>query len=232
MDKAQSPRHLLAIYDMDKTVTKRATYNGFLTHIVMNRSPWRLLLLPAMAIGLALYSCGFWKRGRLKEFAFALFVGRNVTVESLQPGLDEHARKTASSNFYKQAHDRIKVEKELGYGHMLATASFRLYVDDIARQAGFQHVIATELTQTKEGIILPKLSGQNCYGAEKIKRIEAWLAARGWAREHCHIRAYSDHVSDAPLLDYADEAFATNPHPPLRRLAEKRGWNIIDWRID
>ena len=56
------------------------------------------------------------------------------------------------------------------------------------------------------------------------------MAAEGLSREQCHIRAYSDHVSDGPLLTFADEAFATNPHPPLARLAREKGWQILDWR--
>ena len=36
----------LAIYDMDRTVTRRATYTPFLLHCAVRRAPWRLLLLP------------------------------------------------------------------------------------------------------------------------------------------------------------------------------------------
>jgi phosphoserine phosphatase len=45
-----------------------------------------------------------------------------------------------------------------------------------------------------------------------------------------HVRAYSDHVSDAPLLEWADEPFAVNAHGPLRKLADMRGWPQLDWR--
>ena len=36
----------LAIYDMDRTVTRHATYTPFLLHCAMRRAPWRLLLIP------------------------------------------------------------------------------------------------------------------------------------------------------------------------------------------
>ena len=38
-----------AIYDMDRTVTRHATYTPFLLHCAMRRAPWRLLLLPFVA---------------------------------------------------------------------------------------------------------------------------------------------------------------------------------------
>ncbi len=56
------------------------------------------------------------------------------------------------------------------------------------------------------------------------------MAERGIARADAHVRAYSDHVSDAPLLAWADEGFAVNAHGPLRALAKERGWPILDWR--
>src|SRR3546814_15594030 len=71
--------------------------------------------------------------------------------------------------------------------------------------------------------------GDNVYGPAKLAAIEAWLAREGIDREDCHIRFYSDHVSDAPVLGWADEPFAVNAHGPLRTLARKRGWPIVDW---
>jgi phosphoserine phosphatase len=59
--------------------------------------------------------------------------------------------------------------------------------------------------------------------------IKTWLAAQGVDRAAVHVRAYSDHVSDAPLLDYADEGFAANPHEPLAKLAQVKGWPILRW---
>jgi phosphoserine phosphatase len=30
-------------------------------------------------------------------------------------------------------------------------------------------------------------------------------------------------------MDWADEGFATNAHAPLRAMAAKKGWQILDW---
>ena len=57
----------------------------------------------------------------------------------------------------------------------------------------------------------------------------AWMAAQAIDRGQAHIRAYSDHVSDAPMLEYADLPFAANPHRRLALLAAARGWPRVDW---
>ena len=65
------------------------------------------------------------------------------------------------------------------------------------------------------GALLARIAEQNCYGTAKLELVEAWMTRQGLKREDCHIRFYSDHVSDAPCLNWADEAFATNAHAPL-----------------
>ena len=46
----------LAIYDMDRTVTRRATYTPFLLHCAMRRAPWRLMFLPLVALSMLAYA--------------------------------------------------------------------------------------------------------------------------------------------------------------------------------
>lgn len=220
----------IAIYDMDKTVTRRATYNGFLMHMAWYKSPWRLAFVPLLPLGLLLYAVKLWNRSQLKQFAQTLLVGRKVPRVQFARHLERHADLVLGRNVYQEAKWRIDAEKAEGYRHVIATASYRLYVDAIASRLGFEDVIATELATSDSGHVLSRIDGHNCYDEAKLERVKAWMAAEGLSREQCHIRAYSDHVSDAPLLSFADEAFATNPHPPLERLARAKGWQILDWR--
>lgn len=222
---------LLAIYDMDKTVTRRATYNGFLLHMAFNKSPWRLFLSPLLPFGLLLYLLKIWDRARLKQFSQRLLIGHRVPRERFARYLESHADLVVGRNVYPQLLARVAEEKEAGYRHVMATASYRLYVEAIAHRLGFEDVIATNLSTDSSGHVLARIDGHNCYDAAKLELVKAWMAANGLEREHCHIRAYSDHVSDAPLLAYADEAYATNPHEPLAEMAKANGWEIIDWRV-
>lgn len=221
---------LLAIYDMDKTVTRRATYNGFLLHMAFNKSPWRLFLSPLLPFGLLLYLLKIWDRGRLKQFSQRLLIGSRVSPEKFARYLESHADLVVGRNVYPQLLARVAEEKAAGYRHVMATASYRLYVEAIAKRLGFEHVIATNLATDSSGHVLARIDGHNCYDAAKLDLVKAWMATNGLKREDCHIRAYSDHVSDAPLLAYADEPFATNPHEPLAEMAKANDWEIIDWR--
>jgi HAD superfamily hydrolase (TIGR01490 family) len=216
---------------MDKTVTRRATYNGFLLHMALHKSPWRLLLAPFLPVGLALYALKIWDRAQLKQFSQILLIGRRVPKAQFAKYLESHADMVVGKNVYPQLLARVAQEKAAGYRHVMATASYRLYVEAIAKRLGFDDVIATDLSTDSSGHVLARIDGHNCYDVAKLELVKRWMERHGLDRATCHIRAYSDHVSDAPLLNYADEPFATNPHGPLARLAENKGWRILDWRV-
>lgn len=223
-------KKLIAIYDMDKTITVRATYGGFLAHMVRNRALWRIVLLPVLPLGLIRYVTKYWTRAQLKEFAHKLFIGQHSDWRTILPLVETYADTVWLNGVYPQSRARILEEKTLGYDHVLATASYMIYASAIGARLGFRHTVATELELNSSGVLHAKIRGENCYGAAKLVMVKHWLAEQGLNRADCHIRAYSDHVSDAPLLEFADEAFATNPHPPLEQIAQERGWTILDWR--
>jgi len=219
----------LAIYDMDKTVTRRPTYTAFLLHAARRLAPWRLLLLPVAGLLTLAYAARLLGRGRLKELNYTLLVGRGVAPERLAPVVESFAAAQLAGNVLPGARAAIEADRRAGRRLVLATASYELYAAAIGRALGFDDVIATRTRTDARGHIIARIDGANCYGAAKRDMVEAWLAAQGLAREAVHIRFYSDHVSDAPMHRLADEAVAANPDARLARLAAAEGWEVVRW---
>ncbi|MAX00113.1 MAG: HAD-IB family hydrolase [Sphingomonas sp.] len=222
-------RHL-AIYDMDRTITREPTWTPFLIHAARRIAPWRLALIPAALGGAITYKLGLISRGQLKQFTQRLILGRSLAPDTRAQLAAAFAETVDESGILQGARDRIAEDRAAGYELVLATASYRFYASAIADKLGFDSVIATESRFAEDGDLLPKIEGENCYGEAKLTMIKAWMAHQGIDRGNAHIRFYSDHVSDAPALEWADEGFAANPHDALRRLAGKRGWPVLDWR--
>jgi HAD superfamily phosphoserine phosphatase-like hydrolase len=204
----------LAIYDMDRTVTRRATYTPFLLHCALRRASWRLLLLPLVLLSMLAYVARLIDRGRLKEINHRLLLGARIHPREIRPLVESFADKQLASNIRPGA---------------LATASYRLYADAIAQRLGFDDVIGTGSVIGLDGRVHAKIAGENCYGPAKLGMIADWVEASGLKGVHGHVRFYSDHVSDQPAFEWADEPVAVNPHGKLRALAEERGWAIEDW---
>ena len=217
----------LAIYDMDRTVTRRATYTPFLLHCAWRLEPWRLLLLPLVLGSMLAYVAKLIDRGRLKEINHRLLLGHKREPRLLKPLVDGFARKTLAGNIRPGARAAIARDKAAGRRVVMATASYRLYAKAIADALGFDDCIGTNSIIGLDERVHAKIDGENCYGPAKLRMIEAWLAAE--ELERAHVRFYSDHASDAPVFDWADEPVAVNPHERLRRLAETRGWPVEDW---
>ena len=62
-------------------------------------------------------------------------------------------------------------------------------------------VIGTQ-PEVKDGLMTGRFLTRNCYGAEKVRRVQAVIGDRN----DCYITAFGDSRGDKELLDYADEA--------------------------
>lgn len=222
-------KRALAIYDMDKTITRRPTYARFLLHGCLRLAPWRLLLLPLVVLTLAAYVLRLIDRGRLKEWNYTVLIGRGVAPQRLEPVIESFAERQLATNVMPGAKASIEADRAAGRRLVMATASYRLYAAEIARRLGFDDVVATDTQRDSKGRIVARIDGANCYGLGKLDMIEAWLQREGLERDAVHIRFYSDHVSDHHVHRWADEAVAANAHKRLIRLAEIEGWQVVDW---
>src|SRR5579884_822184 len=218
----------LAVYDMDRTVTRRATYTPFLLHCAVHRAPWRLMLLPFVMASMVAYVARLIDRARLKEINHRLLIGGKVHPRELEPLVESFADRQVATNIRPGAIAAIARDRAEGRRLVLATASYRLYATAIARRLGFDDVIGTGSVIGLDERVHAKIEGENCYGEAKMRMIVDWLE-RSDLSDHGHVRFYSDHVSDRPAFEWADEPVAVNPHRKLRVLAEVNGWAIEDW---
>jgi HAD superfamily hydrolase (TIGR01490 family) len=219
----------LAIYDMDRTVTRRATYTPFLLHCAGQHAPWRLLFLPLVLLSMLAYLVRLIDRGRLKEINHRLLLGARIHPRDLKPLVESFADRQFATNIRPGARAAIERDRAEGRRLVLATASYRLYADAIAERLGFDDIIGTGSIIGLDERVHARIAGENCYGPAKLKMIADWIERSGLKGAHGQVRFYSDHVSDRPAFEWADEPVAVNPHAKLQRLAEERGWTIEDW---
>lgn len=110
----------------------------------------------------------------------------------------------------------------------LVTATNDFVAAPYAAAFGFEHLLASRAA-CRDGRLTGEIDGEMCHGAEKVVRVDAWLATLGLAwRDFEHSCFYSDSASDLPLLERVAEAVAVRPEPRLRRIAQARGWRIVE----
>ena len=167
----------LAIYDMDRTVTRGPTFGPFLWHAMWRLAPWRVLLAPLSLLATLGYALKLYDRGRLKEINYRLLVGP-AAPERLDPVVQSFAAKQLATNILPGARTRIAEDKAAGRRLVLATASYRLYAAAIAQRLGFDDVIATDTRVDEKGRTVATIDGRNCYGLGKLDKAKRWCLTR------------------------------------------------------
>ena len=212
MHEGQASKEVdIAIYDLDETLTKRATFTPFLIHAAQSVAPWRLALLPVWVLAMVLHKAGLYGRTGLKTFGMRLMVGRRG-ADDLRGVADSFA---ASRTFLPGAVRAVEADLARGVRVIVATAAFDFYARPIAQRLGIAEVVGSEW----DGRGIP---GGNCYAGEKFARVTQYLADVN--REAVRVRMVSDSRADGPLLDWADEAWFVGP-----RDVSGCGWEAKDF---
>ena len=225
-----APAFRAAIYDLDRTVLRRPTFTLFLLWAAWTSAPWRLLALPALAALMVGHALRLYGRDRFKPAAIRLMLGPQLSPARAADLAARFAAWRVPRDVPPGAQACIARDRAEGYRLLMATAAPEFYAGAIAEALGFDAIVATRHRRDADGNWLPLLDGENCYGAEKARRVTEWLDAN-MAGGAAHIRAYSDHPSDAPTFALANESWLIGRSGNLTRLAAQHGWRTLDFEI-
>ena len=105
---------------------------------------------------------------------------------------------------------------------VIASASPQPLVEAAARALGAQRAVGTR-AEVRDGRFTGRLEGPFCHGRGKLARLRVELGPADLSRAS----AYSDSMSDLPLLSAAGRPVAVNPDRRLRREARTQGWPVL-----
>lgn len=189
-------------FDFDGTLTRRDTLIAF---IVFARGWFRLFLgFGLYAPLLLLMKCGLLDNGRMKERIFALYF-KGMSISRFNDCCTRFA--IQATNLWRPSGVQA-VRKALDGKHrvLVVSASVDNWVSACFAQAGLYGVeVLGTLPEVVNGRLTGRFATPNCYGEEKVRRIQDALLMK--PRETYHITAYGDSRGDKAMLTYADEAF-------------------------
>ena len=126
----------------------------------------------------------------------------------------------------KESQGFIDLHAEAGRATYLVTASPIEIVQSLAVELGMTGAIAT-VAETVDGVYTGGLSEPFCYGPAKADAMRRVAEREGYDLDLCY--AYSDSVSDLPMLEIVGHPVAVNPDNGLEAVARTRGWPIVEF---
>jgi HAD superfamily hydrolase (TIGR01490 family) len=216
-----------AFFDLDKTIISRSS---------------------SLALSRPLYRAGMVSRGQLLRGAYAqlayLLVGADEDkMERLKEGMLSLTKGWDRSQIerlvqdvlldvidpyvYQEALDLMDLHRSVGRRIYIVSSSPEEIVRPLARHFGVSGVIATRAEVGDDGRYTGDLEFY-AYGAQKAEAIEGLAARVGIDLSGSY--AYSDSITDLPMLEAVGNPVAVNADKELRKIAEEREWQIRDFR--
>lgn len=215
-----------AFFDLDKTIVARssplALGRSFFKEGLISRS-WLLKSLYAQLM-FQLMGADEAKMQKMQKDAARLTEGWEA--EKVRRVVNEVLEEVISPLIYAEALDVMHDHRAAGRLICIVSSSPEEIVEPLASMLGVDRFIASK-PRIEDGKYTGALDFY-AYGADKADAIKK-LALRGDIDLDGSF-AYSDSVTDLPMLEVVGNPVTVNPDKELRKLAEARGWGIETFR--
>ena len=204
-----------AFFDLDKTIIAKSSTlafsKPFFAQGLINR---RAVLKSSYAQFLFLLSgADHDQMDRMRIHLTNMCTGWDV--EQIKSIVNETLHDIVTPLVFAEAADLIASHKLCGRDVVVVSASGEELVAPIARALGATHAMATRMV-VEDGKYTGEI-GFYCYGEGKVQAIRELAAREGYPLEHCY--AYSDSITDLPMLEVVGHPSVVNPDRALRREA-------------
>lgn len=191
---------VVAAFDFDGTLTTRDSLVPFLHYALGKKALVKglLQLVPSFTS----YLMGQSSRQSVKEAILTKFLA-NIALETVEEWGRAFAAQRLDDLLRPAAMQRLQWHQNQGHCCLIISAAIDPYLLPWGERHGCAAVIASQLQTDGQGALTGQLLGVNCWGPEKVKRLEKYLNRR----QDYLLYAYGDSQGDADLLAYADKPF-------------------------
>jgi HAD superfamily hydrolase (TIGR01490 family) len=218
------PGQQAAFFDLDKTVIARASMIAFGRPFHRAGLLSRRVLLRALWGQLVYLWLGASEKKLVKTRDAALKLTRGWEQAKVRAIVRETIDEVIEPIVFEEALELIRQHRAEGRLVAIVSASPLEVVEPLSEHLGADLAIATEAKVDADG----RYSGElvrYAYGPEKAIAIREIAEARGIDLDASY--AYSDSVTDLPMMELVGHPVAVNPDRPLLRIAREREWEVV-----
>ena len=220
------PGRSAAFFDLDKTIIARSSSRAFSRPFMREGLVSRADAIRAAYAHLLFEMGGADERqtSRLRDSVSDMVKGWDAAKVS--EIVEETLHELIDPMVYEEALALIRRHQAHGRDVIIVSASGAELVAPIAGLLGAEHWIASHM-EVVDGIYTGNITFY-AYGQAKADAIVELAAQRGYDLDASY--AYSDSITDAPMLNAVGHGFVINPDRALRQASVANGWGVLYFR--
>ncbi|HEY7429636.1 MAG TPA: HAD family hydrolase [Streptosporangiaceae bacterium] len=214
-----------AFFDLDKTLISRSSTlafgPSFYRHGLISRGD-----MVRGAVAQLLFRLSGANHARMEKIREQVsHACRDWPAERVADIVTRHLEELILPYVYPEARRLLSEHRGAGQDVVIVSTSGHEVVAPIGVLLGAVSVIATRM-RIADGRYTGEMDFY-AYGEAKASQVRALAAERGYSLPDCY--AYSDSVTDLPMLEVVGYPRAVNPDRALRRIAVARGWPVLSF---
>ena len=215
-----------AFFDLDKTILVKSSSFAFARPFYREGLIGRTDVIRSAYAQFMFHTSGadHDQMETMRDYMSKLVTGWEV--EKVQAIVAETLDEIIDPMVYQEALDLMAEHRDAGRDVVIISSSGTDVVEPIGARLGADLAIGTQVA-IEEG----RYTGEilfYAYGEGKADAMRDLALERGYDLADCY--AYSDSVTDVPMLDAVGHPVAVNPDANLRALALERGWPVVDFQ--
>ncbi len=212
-----------AFFDLDKTIIAKSSvlafgrpfyHGGLINRRAVLRSAYAQFMF-------ALAGADADQIERMRAYLTSMCSGWDVA--QVREIVSETLHEIIDPIVYNEAVDLIGMHKAAGRDVVIVSTSGEEVVAPVGAMLGADHVVATQMV-VEDGKYTGEIS-RYAFGPEKAVAVLELAALRGYDLAGSY--AYSDSVTDVPMLEAVGHPYAVNADRALRKIAGERDWPLL-----
>jgi len=126
---------------------------------------------------------------------------------------------------YPQMLDEVYAHQDAGRPTFIVSAAGSGVVEPLAGVLGMDGGVGTRYEVDADGTLTGRFDGPFVYGKGKVEAMQIFAAEHGIDLAISY--AYSDSISDLPMLRAVGNPVVVNPDPPVLEIAREEGWQAL-----
>ncbi len=218
----------VAVFDFDGTCISGSSPKKLVNMLGISR---KLSLYKLFRVGLwgLAYKLNLPKDGEgVRSRVFSAFDG--LSAVKVNEFLCEFYSKKIDALYRTEADACMFAHLEAGHAVVVVSATFEPIIASAMTEHPIQFAVSSRMKIDAQGNYTDEVEGRTTEGPEKVHAFKDF--ANKMFGEGCWTLgwAYGDHYSDLEMLENAKNPCAVTPDGKLKREAERRGWEILDWK--